>query len=98
MIKRVVMMQFRSAEIAAFREIFEETKDQIRAFPGCEHLELWQDANQSNRIFTFSYWRTEDELDRYRHSSLFKTTWARTKVLFAEKPEAWSVEVISETR
>jgi (4S)-4-hydroxy-5-phosphonooxypentane-2,3-dione isomerase len=34
--------------------------------------------------------------NRYRQSEFFKITWEKTKVLFAGKPEAWSVAVESE--
>ena len=64
----------------------------IRSFDGCSHLELWQQAGTSNVFFTYSWWESEDHLNKYRFSELFKDTWAKTKALFAAKPEAWSVE------
>ncbi len=42
-------------------------------------------------FFTFSVWTSAEHLDAYRNSELFRTTWARTKALFAEKPQAWSL-------
>ncbi len=47
-------------------------------------------------MFTYSYWESEAHLNTYRHSDLFRETWAKTKVLFADKPEAWSIEVSDE--
>ena len=76
-----------------FLAIFTESKEKIKAFDGCQHLELLQDIHQPNLFFTFSFWKNEQALDAYRHSELFKTTWKKTKALFAEKPSAWSVEV-----
>lgn len=94
MIKRIVKMTFRPEATDAFRAIFDQNKAQIRAFGGCHHLELWQSRHAPNVFFTFSIWESEEDLDRYRQSELFRTTWAKTKALFADKPKAWSVDVI----
>ena len=91
MIIRIVQMRFRTDEIEAFRTLFEARKDQIRNFDGCLHLELWQDARHPEVFFTYSHWENEAMLDHYRFSELFKDTWARTKALFADKPQAWSL-------
>ncbi|MBL7719742.1 MAG: antibiotic biosynthesis monooxygenase [Flavipsychrobacter sp.] len=91
MIVRIVQMTFREAEVDNFLALFNERKALIRHFEGCTHLELWQDAHQPNIFFTYSHWQSEDNLNHYRFSELFKDTWARTKALFADKPNAWSV-------
>ena len=70
---------------------FETKKTHIRNFEGCEFLELYQDKQNSNIFFTYSYWHSESDLENYRHSELFKDVWAQTKPLFNDKPEAWSV-------
>lgn len=94
MIKRIVKLTFREAAIPDFMAIFEASKDRIRGFDGCHHMELLQSLGDSrNVLFTLSVWESEAALDRYRQSELFRTTWERTKLLFADKPEAWSVEV-----
>lgn len=97
MIKRVVKLSFRPDACDEFRELFEATKFQIRAFNGCLHLELLQDVQQPNVFFTLSYWTDKDALDHYRHSPLFEKTWASTKALFNDKPQAWSMAVVSKT-
>lgn len=91
MLKRIVKMTFREEEVPAFLALFEEVKTTIRAQPGCHHLELWQEKNQPNVLFTFSIWENEAALDAYRHSGFFAKTWRRTKALFADQAEAWSV-------
>lgn len=91
MIVRIVQMTFREEEVDNFRALFDERKELIRHFEGCSHLELWQDAHKSNIFFTYSIWQSETQLNHYRFSELFKDTWARTKALFADKPQAWSV-------
>ena len=97
MIKRIVRLTFQEDKVETFQELFENTKSLIRNFPGCQHLELLQDINQRNVFFTWSYWESEEALDVYRHSELFKTTWKKTKILFSDKPAARSLELVSET-
>lgn len=97
MIKRLVKLTFTLDKINDFLEIFESSKHFIRAREGCLHLELLQDTTHPYIFFTLSYWGNENALELYRRSELFKTTWAKTKILFGEKPEAWSVCVASQT-
>ena len=92
MIIRIVKMTFLPEKVNDFIEVFNESKQLIRAFEGCNHLELLNDVNSTNIFFTYSYRDTEEDLNNYRHSELFKSVWAKTKVLFAAKTEAWSVE------
>lgn len=92
MINRIVKMTFREEELDSFLEVFEASKDKIRNFPGVKHLELLQDVKQKNVLFTYSLWESEDDLENYRHSELFKKTWAKTKPLFSEKAQAWSTK------
>lgn len=76
--------------------IFEESKEKIRAFEGNLHLELLRDVAQQNVLFTLSHWEDEAALERYRQSELFQTTWAKTKLLFADRAQAWTVEQVEE--
>lgn len=88
-------MTFRSEAVPKFLQNFAEVKNKIRAFPGCHHLELLRGTKDSHILFTYSYWESEEILNAYRHSDLFKSTWKKAKIFFEEKAEAWSVEVIS---
>ncbi|WP_026932598.1 putative quinol monooxygenase [Christiangramia echinicola] len=94
MFVRIVKMGFHSEKIDEFLANFEENKDKIRAFDGCLFLELYRGKDNTNQFFTYSYWKDEESLENYRHSDLFKNVWAKTKVLFNEKPEAWSVDKV----
>ncbi len=94
MIKRIVKLTFQPDLVPAFMTVFEESKAKIRAFEGNLHMELLRDLAQPNVLFTLSLWENEEALERYRQSELFQQTWARTKVLFADRPAAWSVEVL----
>ena len=97
MIKRIVKMTFRQEAVPDFLSDFEKIKNKIRGMEGCHHLELWREVDGSNVLFTYSYWESQQALDAYRRSELFKSVWKRTKEKFAEKAEAWSVEVASLT-
>ncbi len=94
MLIRYVRMTFREDKTDEFQAIFEASKDKIRAMVGCQYLELLRDTNTPNIFVTHSHWNSENDLNNYRDSELFRTTWAKTKVLFAEKPLAFSVESI----
>lgn len=91
MIIRIVKMTFLPEQVEAFKSVFKASKEKIRAFEGCQHLELLAVENTPNIMMTYSWWKDADALEQYRHSELFKTTWAKTKVLFSDKPEAWSL-------
>ena len=92
MITRIVKMTFKHGEIDGFLELFEEVKLQIRNSEGCLGLALWRDIFHSNILFTYSLWVSEAHLNQYRDSELFRDTWSKTRIRFADKPEAWSVE------
>lgn len=91
MLVRIVKMTFEPSETEAFQKIFQQNKEKIRGFEGCSFLELYRDKNRSNIFFTYSYWKEERDLEKYRDSALFKEVWSQTKKLFSDKPEAWSV-------
>ena len=95
---RVVRMTFHPEKVAAFLENFEAYKPLIRNFPGCEHLELWQDQDDKNIFVTYSHWQSEEALNQYRDSQLFKSLWTFTKALFSEKPQAWSTKKLQEVQ
>lgn len=96
MLIRIVRMTFKEETVDLFLRNFEANKDKIRNFPGCSHLELWQDENQSNIFSTYSHWKDERALDQYRDSELFKSVWSVTKPLFQAKPIAFSSKKIQE--
>lgn len=96
MLIRIVRMTFQPDKVADFLTVFEESKEKIRARPGCHRLELLRDLDLPNVFMTYSYWDDAAALNQYRDSELFKSTWAKTKVLFADKPLAYSVERLQE--
>ena len=92
MIIRIVRMVFRAEEVPTFEGIFDESKEKILAFEGCSKVQLLRDVKETNAFMTYSHWESEDHLNQYRESELFQHTWKRTKALFSEKPQAWSLE------
>jgi heme-degrading monooxygenase HmoA len=93
MIVRFVKMEFQEDKVDEFKRIFNSSCDKIRSFKGVQSLELLQGSDNKSVFFTRSVWDTTESLENYRHSELFKSTWSKTKVLFKEKPEAWTLEV-----
>lgn len=94
MVARIVKMTFKENLIEQFLEVFEQSKIAIRQFQGCQHLELHRGKDHPTIFFTYSHWESEEALQQYRNSTLFKQTWAKTKVLFDAKAEAWTLEMI----
>ena len=96
MLIRIVRMTFRPETVPAFLENFESNKHFIRNFPGCHHLELWQDHSEKNIFVTYSHWESEEALNKYRDSELFKSVWSFTKALFSEKAQVFSTKKLQE--
>lgn len=94
MLIRIVKMSFQEDQIPLFLNEFEQYKTKIRNVKGCQFLELYRDINISTTYFTYSYWDSETDLNMYRDSDLFKEVWGKTKILFNQKPQAWSVETV----
>ena len=94
MIIRIVKLGFVPDQIDAFLENFEKNKDKIRHFEGCSHLQLLRDIHHTHQFFTYSHWESEEHLNNYRNSALFKEVWANTKNKFNQRPEAWSVDAV----
>lgn len=93
MITRIVKMTFAPERVNDFLALFDESKERIAGFPGCKHLKLLNDKASGNIFFTYSIWDNEESLENYRNSDLFAGVWAKTKILFSTKAEAWSTEV-----
>ena len=98
MINRIVRMSFQPENVDVFLRVFNESKNYIANFDGCKSLELFCDVNQKNVFFTYSTWENEISLDAYRNSELFLNTWAQTKILFNDKPLAWSTFIIDKVK
>lgn len=84
-------MVFRPEEVPSFLAVWEENREKIGSFPGCAGVELLRDEAHPHIYYTHSRWSGPDALEEYRHSALFKGVWARTRELFGDKPQAFSL-------
>ncbi len=98
MITRIVKLSFDPIKVETFKQVFEESKTKIAAFEGCLGLQLMADATETNVFYTLSYWQSEENLNKYRFSELFKATWANTKILFNDKPQAFSLKLVEKVK
>ena len=94
MFTRIVKLELEKENVAPFLSNFEEVKEKIRNFPGCTFLELYNDKNDETIFFTYSRWKDESDLEKYRKSELFKGVWSVTKPMFRKRAEAWSVDTV----
>lgn len=95
MITRIVKLTFRPEEIEKFEALFASNREFIASFPGCSGVQLHRDSTRAEVYFTLSEWNSAEDLENYRKSDLFERVWADTKVLFAGKPEAWTLNMIN---
>jgi quinol monooxygenase YgiN len=93
---RIVRLPLRPESVANFLALFRQSENRIRQQPGCQHLELWQDADQPHIYCTHSHWDDAAALDAYRRSALFGEVWPATKRLLASPALAFSVVRASE--
>lgn len=93
----MVRMTFQPDKVKEFLHVFDQSKDKIRAFEGCRHMELLQDLNDSHIFMTYSHWDSETHLNNYRKSELFGQVWPATKKLFSAPPHAFSVHQIADS-
>ena len=91
MIVRIVKMEFQQEKVNTFLDLFNSVYPEISSFDGCLKVTLLHSVDAKNVYFTYSTWESEHDLENYRASELFKQTWAKTKILFSNKPEAWSL-------
>lgn len=94
MLVRIVKLTFKNENIADFLQIFEGHREGIKIFKGFSSLELYQEKINPEVFFTYSHWEDEAALENYRKSEYFRDIWSRTKILFSDKPEAWSLQKI----
>ena len=52
-------MAFLPEKVDVFLQNFNANKADIRSFPGCLHLELWQDQAEKNIFITYSWWKAK---------------------------------------
>ncbi len=91
MITRIVRLSFKKENVVDFINAFDESKALISSFPGCKKLRLFKDFSDDSAFFTHSEWESMDDLENYRKSELFMSTWSKVKPLFANSPQVFSL-------
>lgn len=92
MITRIVSMQFKEEFVEDFLKIFEDRKHKIQSFEGCKQVNMFQNIHDSSNCYTISIWESEDHLNQYRQSEMFKETWTLVKSMFSDRASAYSLE------
>lgn len=95
MITRLVKLSLQSDKAKEFETIFYQTQSLIESFEGCQKTNLLKVEGTQSQYFTISYWQTEQDLENYRASTLFKSVWAKVKPLFSEKAEAYTLNGVN---
>jgi len=91
MITRIVKLNIKPESVEPFKLLFYESQKHISSFEGCIKVDLMRDLNNDFVFFTLSCWKSEEDLEAYRQSYVFKNIWSEVKLLFSEKAEAWSL-------
>lgn len=90
MIVRIVKLNFKQAFLPQAQEILEVHGPKVRAREGCTHLQILQDKHDPRTYFTISHWTSEEALNAYRNSEVFREFWPSIKVGFETPAQAWS--------
>lgn len=94
MIIRIVKLTLQEDKAKDFLLLFDKYKTAIQSSDGCIKVEGSQNTSSPHIFFTYSYWNSEDDLNNYRNSPLFKEVWPQVKIWFDEKPETWTNQMI----
>ena len=95
MITRLVKLSLQPDKARQFEALFYQTQALIEGFEGCHKTNLFKVADNDSQYFTISYWNTEQDLENYRASTLFKNVWSQVKPLFSAKAEAWTLNGVT---
>ena len=95
MITRIVMLNFQPDRVDEFLEIFNQNKQVLAKSDGCIRLEIFKSTNDTDTYVTISNWQSEEHLEMYRQSELFKYIWSKVKPLFNNKAQAWTLNTLN---
>ena len=85
-------MEINESDIDSYMALVQSVLDRIKNFKGCQSVNIFNDKDVPNRFFSYSTWESEEHLDAYRDSELFKITWSELKTFFKSPAQAWTVE------
>lgn len=92
MIVRIVELSIHPEKLANAKQLLIEVAPKVRGMKGCSFLEILDDIHDVSRFTTYSYWESEEDLNRYRDSETFLVFWKAIKPNFKAKARAWSSE------
>ena len=92
MITRLVKLSLQAEKADEFEGLFNQSQALIQDFEGCYSTQLFKVSGSTAQYFTISYWNSEQDLENYRKSDLFRNVWSQVKPLFSAKAEAWSLQ------
>ena len=95
MITRIVMLNFQPDRVDEFLEIFNQNKQVLAKSDGCIRLEIFKSTGDTDTYVTISNWQSEEHLEMYRQSELFKDIWSKVKPLFNNKAQAWTLNTLN---
>jgi hypothetical protein len=85
-------MQIKDTEIENFVSLVKTIRNKILSSEGCTQVNILEDKQNPSTFFSYSLWNSEQDLENYRNSELFKGVWSEAKALFSEPAQAWSVQ------
>ena len=94
MITRIVRLTITESKAESFYDFVKPRIKEIRKFPGCIKVDLYEDNSDTRVYYTISQWESEKDLNEYRKSKLFGTIWPIVKPWFSEKPITYSLNEI----
>ncbi|NOZ46012.1 MAG: antibiotic biosynthesis monooxygenase [Chlorobi bacterium] len=92
MITRIVKMSIKKDKVADFIKYFEIFNEKIKKFDGCEHHDFLEDKNAQNIFFTYTTWKTERQIERYRRSETHRLHKEKMQEFYNKEDTAWTVE------
>lgn len=85
-------MSIDPVHIDDYLKYIDSIKDKISGYEGCEGLEILSDKHAEDVFFSYSIWVSEEALENYRKSDLFREFWSTIKKWFVSEPKAWTVQ------
>lgn len=94
MVVRIVKLTFAENKVEEFKAFFENIKHVVNDFEGCKGMQMLQNMEDPKEFMTYSVWKNEQCLNKYRSSADFGKIWPTIKPWFIAAPQAWTNEVL----
>ena len=91
---RLVKLRFHASYADDFVRIFKEHRPKLLKQPGCQGVTLFRDQEDPSTFITLSNWRSKEDLEKYKLSSVFASIWKQVKPTFSRHAEVQNLKVI----